>query len=79
MALGGQLIKIPKNCSCQNIKYKISIYKICFGIHKLIHREEDGEKELEDSNSLENKPTNTIGIKKIKVINFGKSKKEKDY
>ena len=50
-----------------------------FGLHKLIHSEEDGEKVSEDSNSLENKPTNTLGIKRIKVINFGISEKEKDY
>ncbi|CAO2828326.1 unnamed protein product [Amaranthus hypochondriacus] len=64
-------------------KYECNVCKRTFkshqalGGHMACHRK-DGQKGSEDSNSFENKPANTTGFKRIKIINFGKSKREED-
>ncbi|CAO2828325.1 unnamed protein product [Amaranthus hypochondriacus] len=64
-------------------KYECNVCKRTFkshqalGGHMACHRK-DGQKGSEDSNSFENKPANITGFKRIKIINFRKSKREED-
>ncbi|CAO2828319.1 unnamed protein product [Amaranthus hypochondriacus] len=64
-------------------KYECNVCKRTFkshqtlGGHMTTHRK-DVRKGLEDSNSSENKPANIKEARRIKIINFGKSKREED-